>query len=62
MNIKNYKCIRCGSKNIKVVVNFGEFPIATIYSNYADEKVKKQLKVENLTGRVISIKEIIEGV
>ncbi len=41
MNIKNYKCIGCGSKNIKVVVNFGEFPIATTYSNYADEKVKK---------------------
>ena len=43
MNIKNYKCIGCGSKNIKVVVNFGEFPIATTYSNYADEKVKTNL-------------------
>lgn len=41
MKIQYCQCVGCESKNIRDVVDFGEFPIATTYSDYPDEKIIK---------------------
>ena len=41
MNIQYCKCVGCESKNVRNVVDFGKFPIATTYSDFPDKKSKK---------------------
>jgi len=41
MKDKDLKCLVCGANNIKNVVDLGDFPIATTYSDSPNEKIKK---------------------